>query len=248
MGVTGDVNGGPVKVGVALTDVCTGLVLQSAIGAALYSREKSGKGQHVCTSLLETQVACMINLASSYLNASTIPSRLGTAHASIVPYQAFQTRDGYIVIGAGNDIQFRNLCESLELPELLHNERYASNASRVRNREELLQKLQAKLSQMETQEVEHALSESGCPCGPVNRLDEVFENEQVQHLQMVHEMNGQKLMRAPVTFSETKTSLRKGAPMLGEHTREVLHEVLGYGDDTIDSLHDKKHIYCYEAS
>jgi crotonobetainyl-CoA:carnitine CoA-transferase CaiB-like acyl-CoA transferase len=240
MGITGEPDRPPVKVGVAMTDICTALYAHGAILAALYARDRTGEGQRIDLSLLETQVAALINIASSYLNAGQLGKKWGTAHASIVPYQGFRARDGYMVIAAGNDRHWRKLCEALELPELATSA-YATNADRVARRDEVVQRLEDRLRTRTRAEWEALLAPLGIPCGPINGMDEVFADPQVQHLQMVWEAHHPEVgtirtVRNPVAYSATPVALRLPPPRLGQHTDEVLAEVLGYPAGEIASL------------
>jgi formyl-CoA transferase len=241
MGITGDPDGPPVKVGVAMTDICTALHAHGAILAALLERERTGQGQRIDVSLLETQIAALINIASSYLNAGEIPRKWGTAHASIVPYQAFRTRDGHMIIGVGNDRHWVKLCEAIGLPELGADPRYAKNPERVDHREEIIRLLEARLATRTRAEWEAVLAPLGIPCGPINRMDEVFADPQVQHLGMVwegvHQATGPiQMLRNPVSFSRTPAALRQLPPRLGEHTEAVMRDLLGYSAEGVASL------------
>jgi crotonobetainyl-CoA:carnitine CoA-transferase CaiB-like acyl-CoA transferase len=241
MGITGEPDGPPVKVGVAMTDICTALYAHGAILAALYARGRTGEGQRIDVSLLETQIAALINIASTYLNAGEIPGKWGTAHVNIVPYQAFKMRDGYMLIGAANDRLWVKLCEAIGLPEVGHDPKYATNAQRVQHREEIIRLLEARLATRTRQEWESILSPLGIPCGPINRMDEVFADPQVRHLQMVleatHPQVGTiRMVRNPVTFSLTPVDLRQAPPRLGEQTEEVLRDLLGYSAADVAAL------------
>ena len=241
MGITGDPNGPPVKVGVAMTDICTALYAHGAILAALYARDRTGDGQRIDVSLLETQIAALINIASSYLNAGEMPGKWGTAHVNIVPYQAFQMEDGYMIIGAANDRLWVRLCEAIGLSELARDPQYASNAQRVEHREEIVRLLGARLITRTRKAWEAILAPLGIPCGPINRMDEVFADPQVQHLQMVleaeHPAAGTvRMVRNPVSFSLTPVDLRQVPPRLGEHTEEVLRDILGYSAAEVEAL------------
>jgi crotonobetainyl-CoA:carnitine CoA-transferase CaiB-like acyl-CoA transferase len=241
MAITGEPDRPPVKVGVAMTDVCTGLYAHGAILAALYARGRSGEGQRIDTSLLETQIAVLINIASSYLNAGEIPQKWGTAHVNIVPYQAFQTQDGYMIIGGANDRLWVRLCDALDLPEVGRDPKYATNAQRVAHREEIVRLLEARLMTKPRNAWETILAPLGIPCGPINRMDEVFQDPQVNHLGMVwdnlHPETGLiRTVRNPVSFSEAPVEPRLPPPRLGEHTDQILQQLLGYSPADIATL------------
>jgi len=241
MGITGEPDGAPVKVGVAMTDICTALYAHGAILAALYARDRTGVGQRIAVSLLETQIAALINIASSYLNAGEIPGKWGTAHVNIVPYQAFRMQDGYMIIGAANDRLWVKLCDAIGLPEVGRDPRYATNAERVAHRDAIVRLLEARLATKTRKEWETILAPTGIPCGPINRMDEVFADPQVRHLEMVMEAGHPaagtiRMVRNPVSFSLTPVDLRQVPPRLGEHTDEVLHGLLGYSAAEVEAL------------
>ena len=241
MGITGEPDGPPVKVGVAMTDIATALYAHGAILAALYAREQTGVGQRIDTSLLETQLAALINIASSYLNGGVLPQKWGTAHTNIVPYQAFRTKDGYLIVGGATDRLWMKLCEALELPDLAQDPAYATNEQRVRHRAEIVRRLEERLGTKTRKEWEAILAPTGVPCGAINRMDEVFADPQVEHLGMVweatHPQTGPiRMVRNPVTFSETPVALRQAPPRLGEHTEDVLRDLLGYAQADIEAL------------
>ncbi|HEY6005291.1 MAG TPA: CaiB/BaiF CoA-transferase family protein [Anaeromyxobacter sp.] len=240
MSVTGEPEGEPMKAGVAMTDILTGMYAATAVLAALAHRERSGKGQHVDLALLDVQVATLANLAESYLVTGRPPARLGNAHASIVPYQAFATRDGHVVVAVGNDAQFARLCEVAGRPELAADPRFATNAARVESRAALVPILGALLAARPTREWVDALEEAGVPCGPINDLAQVFEDPQVRarglRVEVAHPLAGAvPLVASPMRLSETP--VRHGTPpLLGEHTREVLADVLGMTEAEIEAL------------
>ncbi|OWF55056.1 CaiB/baiF CoA-transferase family protein C7orf10 [Mizuhopecten yessoensis] len=178
--ITGPMDGEPCKVGVAMTDLSTGLYAHGAIMAAILQRQRTGKGQHIDCDLVSTQVASLVNLGSNYLNAGQEARRYGTAHQSIVPYQAFQTRDSYIMVGGCNNQQFSSLCQMLELDHLSDDVKFVSNESRVNNREELLAMLSDKFLSKTTEEWLVVFDGSGLPYGPINNMENVFSDPQVQ--------------------------------------------------------------------
>jgi succinate--hydroxymethylglutarate CoA-transferase len=241
LSVTGPEEGEPVKVGVAITDICAGLFCHGAILAALWNREKTGKGQKIDTSLLEAQVATLANIASNYLVCNQISKPMGTAHTSIVPYQAFQTYNGHIIVGALNDQQFERLCKTLGKPELSQDEHFITNKERVKNRKILLPVLKEIFKKKTTEEWLQELEKSKIPCGPINTMKEVFNDPQVLARGMLQEINHPtigklKLTGIPVKFSETKASIRLPPPLLCEHTEEILKNVLGYSNEKILKL------------
>ncbi len=233
MGITGETDGPPVKVGVAITDVCTGISAQGAICAALYAREKMGKGQHIHLSLLETQVAALVNMASSYLISGEIPQRWGTAHETIVPYQAFETKDKYVIVAVGNDGLWAKFCKVIETPELIDDPRFRTNPLRVKHRQECIDILTPILKTRCRDEWVALLSAEGIPCAPINSMEDVFNDPQVLHRNMLiefdHPSAGKiKQVGIPVKYSATEAAVRRPPPRLGEHTDEILTEVLGY--------------------
>ncbi len=241
MSITGEQDGRPVKVGLAITDVVTGLYAHGAIMAALHARSKSGKGQRIDVSLLEAQVAALINSASGYLNSGKIPKRWGTAHESIVPYESFQTKDKEIIIAAGNDKIFVCLCKVLGIPDLAQDPKFSTNKARVKNRKELIPLLNAETVKKTADEWIQIFEKNGIPSGPINNMKEVFDDPQVLHRGMLLEMphpTAKKIRVAgiPVKYSETKAEARLHPPLLGEHTEEILKKYLGYDDRKIGQL------------
>ncbi|WP_299073851.1 CaiB/BaiF CoA-transferase family protein [uncultured Paraglaciecola sp.] len=251
MSVTGEPDhlpgGGPQKVGVALTDILTGMYATTAIQGAIIEREKSGLGQHIDLALLDVQVACLANQSMNYLVGQETPKRLGNAHPNIVPYQSFESADGHIILTIGNDSQFADFCQVANCSELIHNPLYATNQARVRNREVVVAHLaniiKAKTSDFWLQ----ALEQKGVPCGPINDIAQVFDNPQIQHRKMqntlTHPKNGQVPMVAnPINYSRTPIAYNQAPPNLGEHTDNVLAEVLGYDSNLITQLRQSKTI------
>ncbi|MDQ2809366.1 MAG: CoA transferase [Chloroflexota bacterium] len=226
MGITGTPDGPPVKTGVALIDVATGLYAFSAVVAALYHRERTGAGQRLDVSLLSTQLATLINAASGYLVAGALPQRQGTAHSSIVPYQVFATSDGYLMVAAGNNKLFRRLCAVLGQPAWAGDPRFAGNADRVQHREPLLALIAAVLQTGTTAQWEQALEAAGVAVAPVNTLAQVFADPQVVHSGQVvtidHPTVGDLPLVGPaVTYSATPATVAQPPPLLGQHTAAI---------------------------
>lgn len=236
MSVTGRADGeqgaGPVKVGVALTDVLTGLYASNAILAALAERERSGLGQYIDLALLDVQVACLANQALNYLSTGQAPSRLGNAHPNIVPYQDFPTADGDLILTVGNDNQFRKFCVAAGHPEWADDSRFSTNAARVAHRTELVPLIRQVTVFRTTAEWVALLEQAGVPCGPVNDLAAVFADPQVQarglQLRMPHPQSGHvDLVANPIRFSRTPVTYRRPPPLLDQHADEVLADWLG---------------------
>ncbi|ALK09892.1 CaiB/BaiF CoA transferase family protein [Blastochloris viridis] len=241
MSLTGDADGEPMKVGVALADVFTGLYATVAVLAALAHRDRTGQGQHIDLALLDVQIAVLANQASSYLVGGVVPKRMGNAHPSIVPYQAFATRDGHVILAVGNDGQFRRFCATAGCMELADDSRFATNVERVRNRDDLVARLRLVMATRTTPDWIAALEAAGVPCGPINRLDQVFENEQVRHRGLAatipHPLAGEvKVVANPIRLSETPVSYRRSPPLLGADTEALLSGLLGLGPDEIADL------------
>jgi len=243
MSVTGEPDGEPMKVGVGITDVMTGMYAAVSILAALRHRDATGSGQHIDLALLDTQVAWLINAGQYYLTSGEVPPRLGNGHPNIVPYEVFPASDGYFILTVGNDAQFRRLCEYAEVGELASDPRFATNASRVRNREVLIPMLKRLTSRRSVAEWVEAMERLQVPCGPVNRIDQVFADPQVSHRGMRVKVaypgsaaGSVNLIGSPIRLSETPVRYRRAPPRLGEHADEILREVLGMGDPEIDSL------------
>ncbi|ORX72763.1 CoA-transferase family III [Linderina pennispora] len=240
MHITGEANGPPVKVGVAVTDVTTGIYAHSAILAALLSRVKSNVGQHLDVSLMQTQATVLANIASSYLIGGKEGSRLGSSHPSIVPYQVFPTKDGSICIGAGNDKQYKIFTDAINRPDLLENPKYATNADRVQNRDELVALITEALSIWKTDDLVSKLEGSGMPFGPVNNIKQTFEHPQLVARKVVKEVEHPfagtlKLVGPAVEYSSSHVGVRLPPPMLGQHTEQVLRSILNYSDEQLET-------------
>jgi crotonobetainyl-CoA:carnitine CoA-transferase CaiB-like acyl-CoA transferase len=232
---------GPVKVGVALTDILTGLYSSAAILAALASRDQTGNGQHIDMALLDVQVACLANQAMNYLTTGVAPRRLGNAHPNIVPYQDFPTADGDIILTVGNDGQFRKFCEVAGLAALAIDPRFSTNQARVAHRAELIPLIRQATVFKTTAEWLAALEQAGVPCGPINDLQQVFADPQVQarglRVELPHPLAGSvPQVASPIRLSATPVQYRNAPPLLGEHTEQVLQQWLGLSLEQIDQL------------
>ncbi|CAB3366004.1 Hypothetical predicted protein [Cloeon dipterum] len=242
LGITGPHGGDPCKVGVAMTDLATGLYAHGAILAALLQRNSTGRGQKIDINLLSTQVACLINIGSNYLNAGVEAARLGTAHASLVPYESLQTNEGaHITICCGSDQQFEDFCQRIGLPQLSADPKFENNAQRVVHREELLRKIRDKFLEHDSDFWLEKLRGGSSPYGRVNSLQQVFEDRHIQEIglveEVVHPKSGKiKIVGPPVKFSEARNDVRMPPPVLGEHTEQVLRETLGYSSEKVSEL------------
>ena len=237
----GEEGAGPVKVGVALTDILTGLYSTVAILAALAHRQHDGGGQHIDMALLDVQVACLANQAMNYLTTGVAPQRLGNAHPNIVPYQDFPTADGDFILTVGNDSQFRKFAEVAGRPEWADDPRFATNTRRVANRSELVPLIRQATVFKTTAEWVTQLEGVGVPCGPINDLAQVFADPQVLArglaLQLPHALAGLvPQVASPIRLSETPVEYRNAPPLLGEHTRQVLEQVLGLKAGAVEAL------------
>ena len=232
---------GPQKVGVALTDILTGLYSTVGILAALSHRQRSGEGQWLDMALLDVQVASLANQASNFLVGGESPTRMGNAHPNIVPYQDFPTRDGYMVIAVGNDAQFSRLCQAAGHPEIAIDPCYRTNKDRVQNRKELISQMNAFTVTRSTQEWIKDLETVGVPCGPINNLEQVFADPHVMarqiHQQLEHPSMGMvSSVASPIRLSETPVQYRMAPPLLGEHTHDVLRNLLGMSEQDVSDL------------
>ncbi|MEE3293722.1 MAG: CaiB/BaiF CoA-transferase family protein [Pseudomonadota bacterium] len=234
MSITGPPGGEPHRVGIPIADLTAGLWAAISINAALRHREVTGEGQHLDISLLDTQVSLLSIQGLNYLTSGEVPGLLGNAHPNIVPYQVFPTADGNIIVAVGNDDQFKRYCEFAGVPELIDDERFVTNKARVQNREALTQILNDVMRQKPSAYWLEALEKIKITCGPINNIDQVFDDAQVAARGMKIEMNhpatgGEplSLIGSPSKMSVTEVSYRHAPPMLGQHTEEVLEELLG---------------------
>ncbi|MCP4981829.1 MAG: CoA transferase [Gammaproteobacteria bacterium] len=244
MSVTGETDGSPMKIGVALADVLTGLYAANAIQAALIHQQKTGQGQYIDMALLDVQVATLANQAMNYLASGESPGRLGNAHPNIVPYQAFQTADGYIILAVGNDAQFKRFCELADRNELSLDERFADNSGRVKHREILVPQIVEIMRQKTSVEWLDAFNARGIPCGPINNIEQVFDDPQVQHramqLELDHSIAGKVASVAnPIRFSQTPIEYQQAPPVLGEHTDRTLGELLKLDAEALQGLRSR---------
>ncbi len=240
----GEAGGGPVKVGVAVTDVFTGLYATIGVLGALAHRDRTGEGQWVNLALLDVQVAVLANQAMNYLVGGKAPQRLGNAHPNIVPYQAFATLDGHIILAVGNDGQFAKFCQVAGHPELAQDPRYATNPARVANRKELVPILERLLEQRTSRDWLSALEAVGVPCGPINDVSQVFADPHVQarniHQDLPHPSAGTvPTVASPIRYSATPIEHTVAPPTLGQHTDAVLGEALGLCAADIAALREK---------
>ncbi|UEP49440.1 CaiB/BaiF CoA transferase family protein [Burkholderia ambifaria] len=251
MSITGERDsepgGGPQKAGVAIADLATGLYSTIAVLAALAHRDRTGEGQYIDMALLDVQVALLANMNTNFLASGKPPVRWGNAHPNIVPYQTFQTRDGWIIVAVGNDGQFRKFVEAGGRPELADDARFATNPSRVRHRDTLVPILAEMVKARGKADWIGALEAAGVPCGPINDLDEVFDNEQViargMQVSLPHPCGADvKLVRNPIRMSATPPDARTAPPLLGAQTEDVLRDMLGYDDERIAALKVKQAI------
>ncbi len=241
MWITGPEGGEPCKVGVAITDVVTGIHASGAIMAALLRRERSGRGQHIDCSLLDIQVASLANIASNYLVAGKEAQRWGTAHESIIPYQVFNAKDRPVAIAVANQKLWKSFCVTIGRQEWIADPRFESNPKRVENRAELVAYISEIMAQKTCDEWVELLVGASIPCGPVNNMEGIFADPQVLHREMIvevpHETIGTlRLGGVPIKYSETPASVRLPPPLLGQHTDEILADVLGYSQEQVDVL------------
>ncbi len=244
MGLTGENDGNPVKVGIAITDIATGMFAAIGILTALYHRARTGEGQYIDASMMDGQVSWLTYQGGRYLASGKTPQRIGNAHPLIVPYQDFETSNGYINIAAGNDKLWAKFCEVAGLQDSAEDPRFATNAKRVENRAELIPMISDVIKTKTMQEWLDALNEAGVPCGPIYTVDQIFQDPQVLARDMLvdveHPKCGNiKVTGHPVKYSATPAAVETAPPMLGQHNDELLKE-LGYSDEDITRFKEEK--------
>ncbi|QNP47310.1 CaiB/BaiF CoA transferase family protein [Diaphorobacter aerolatus] len=240
----GEPGGGPVKVGVALTDILTGLYASTAILAALQAREHTGRGQHIDLALLDVQVACLANQAMNYLYSDKVPERMGNAHPNTVPYQDFPTADGYMILAIGNDGQFARFAHAAGKSQWAGDERFSTNSARLANRVELVAMIRELTATRTTRDWVALLEQHAVPCGPINTVRDVFDDPQVRargmRLEMQHrEAGAVPIVASPIRLSDTPVDYRLSPPELGQHTEEVLARHLDLSSQQIADLKEK---------
>jgi formyl-CoA transferase len=241
MSITGPQDGEPYKVGVAIADITAGLFACNAILAALYEHQRSGRGQRIDISLLDSQVAWLANVGSNYLISGKKPKRFGNAHPNIVPYQTFKARDGYFALGIGNDSQWRQFCEQVGKKEWGQDPRFKTNADRVENRAILVSLLEELFFQFDITHWLSILKAIGVPCGKINNIDQLMDDPQVRSREMVvdvpHPTAGTvRMVASPLKIPTSPLVVRLPPPLLGEHTEQILAEILGYDEAVIQDL------------
>lgn len=245
LNITGPENGPPAKVGVAVTDLATGLYAHGAIMAALIQRSKTGRGQKIDVNLLSTQIACLINVGSNYLNSKKEGKRWGTAHESIVPYEAFKTKNGYLTVGTGSDAQFHALCNYLEIPNIPADPRFVNNQKRVENRAALIAILSEIFESKTSGHWMDLFVDAPFPAGPINTIGEVFDDQHVKYIDLVktlkHPTGGDiRVVGPPVHYSDAANTVRTAPPLLGQHTDEILKDLLNYDEQKISQLRQQQ--------
>lgn len=245
MSITGPIEGPPMKVGVAIVDITAGLFATNAIQAALIHRSKTGLGQYIDISLLDSVLAWLANVGSNYLVSGEIPNRYANAHPNIVPYETFKTRDGsFIALAVGNDRQWELFCKLAGIEDLSSDPRFATNSQRVLNREVLIPLISEKMLDRTAEEWLQGLEDLKIPAGPINSFDKVFSDPQVVARKMAVEVphptaESVRMVTSPMKFSDTPCEITRHPPLMGEHTDEILKDDLGFQADQISTLREK---------
>ncbi len=244
MSITGELGGPPIKVGVAIADISGGMFASNGILVALYNREKTGKGQMVDVSLLDSQIAWLTYRAGAYFASGEVPQPMGSGHPVIVPYQAFKSKDVFVNIAVGNDQLWERFCKAVGLENVMNDPKFATNAKRVENREEIVKIISDLIVTKDGEEWLKILTDAGVPCGPIYTVDKIFADPQVLHREMVKELDHPKAGKIkvtgiPIKLSDTPGEVETAPPVLGQHTQEVLTE-LGYSDKDLEKLKQEK--------
>jgi crotonobetainyl-CoA:carnitine CoA-transferase CaiB-like acyl-CoA transferase len=221
MSVTGEPDGRPLKVGAALIDMICGLYAANAILAALHARGRTGEGQRIHVSLMDSALAALLNQAAGYLNAGAVPGRLGNRHPSITPYETYRAGDTDLAVACGNDALFRRLCDAISRPELAGDERYATNSGRLEHRAALTADLEAAFATAPAAEWVARLGEAGVPAGPIHDVAQAFAFAEDLGLEPVDETDGVRTVRSPMRLAGTPVAVRRRPPRLGEHDAEI---------------------------
>jgi CoA:oxalate CoA-transferase len=245
MSITGAEGGEPVRVGASIGDIIAGLFTTIGILMALHHRRLSGEGQKIDVSMLDCQVAVLENAIARYLVSGDVPKPLGTRHPSITPFDAFKSKDGYIILGAGNDRLWEKLCDIIGQPQLKADARFKSNSLRTQNFQELYGYLNTAFQDKTTTDWIVTLEAAGIPCGPINTVDKVVADPQIISREMIVETNHPlagpvKMAGAPIKMSATPGSIDSSAPSLGQHTAEILGELLGMTEDEVEGLRQRE--------
>lgn len=245
MSITGPEGGPPVRVGASIGDIIAGLFTVIGIEMALYHREKSGHGQMIDVGMLDCQLAVLENAIARYMVTGTAPGPMGSRHPSIAPFEAFTAKDGSLIVGAGNDKLFEKLCKVISQPGLAQDSRFATNAMRTQNVRQLKDLLDAAFVHKTVDEWLQVMEDAGIPCGPINTMDRVVNNPQIVARDMLvgteHPVAGMvKMAGIPIKLSDTPGAVEQPAPLLGQHTEEILQEFLGLSVQEINKLRENK--------
>lgn len=243
MSITGQNGGKPTRVGSSIGDIIAGLFATIGILAAVEHRHKTGQGQLIDVSMLDSQVAILENAIARYTAAGEVPQPIGNRHPAITPFEPFDTADGQLMIAAGNNVLWTKLCKSINCEELIDDPRFATNALRTSNQRELKSLIAEKLSEKSTAAWRVILDDAGVPNGPINSIDQVVADQQVKAREMIVEVDhptaGKTMLPGvPIKMSETPGSIRQPAPLLGEHTSEILRDVFGYSTEEITNFEE----------
>ena len=244
MSITGEADGSPVKAGMSIVDLTTGMYAAYGTLSALLARERTGVGQFVDVSLLDGQISLLNHMATGYHATGESAGRMGSAHPSIVPYQAFAAKDMNVILAVGNDLLWEKCCKALGWPDLLNDARYKTNALRVANRSFLIPIISERIYHLESETLFNKLQDAGVPCGPIHTIEQVMNHPQVEAREMIIEVEhpnipNLKIPGFPVKLSDTPARLTKYPPLLGEHTDEIM-EYLGYSPEYIKDLKSRQ--------